>query len=1430
MTLRIGDVELLSVSLEGSLFTRDLVRRVRDADPELAGTRAEDYHLAAGERLGDAASRHWTYLLGAYRTFRARLAAEERSVTAGGATGPGATGPGVTGPGVTGPGTTGTTLTRELWLQVLLGELGYGRVAHVRHLGEDDAISHEWRHVPVHLAAWKRDLDQRLGPAKSDRAPQRMMQAFLNRHDDRLWGILSNGRKLRILRESAALVGHSYLEFDLEAIFDGELYSDFEVLFAFAHASRFEAPDRAGAAPNPADCWLERWHTYAAAAGIVAGDKLRDNVVRAMAELGTGFLEANPGLRAMLAAGRQHGGMTPDEFRHELLRLVYQMVFLFVIEDRDVLHPQPPEEKPDETARQRADRKRLTDQIIEGRRRYASYFSTARLRRIASRRRGDQHGDLWRGLVLVLEALGSDGGRPELALPALGGLYFTGGSATGRGRSGGAGADDRETGADDRDARPDELRRLELPNRRLLAAVKLLSHVTDDRGRRQRVDFAHLGGAELGSVYESLLELVPDPDLPARRFRLADAPGNERKTTGSYFTPNALIDSLLRSALDPVIDRYAASGVPADLLRITVVDPACGSGHFLAAAAHRIARRYAIMDRGDDEPSRAEIVKILPEVVARCVYGVDINPLAVEITKFSLWLASVEPNRPLAYLDHHIKVGNALLGVTPTLLDGGIPDAAFKAFGDDDASRVRALLADNQGAVFLEARKSADISHFANLRGRQELREIIDLRALSLSDVREQARRYEALEAMPERRLHLLAANAWCAAFVWPKPEGGPPAITNQLLYPLMAGSKELSPELAKLLDDITDRYRFFHWHLEFPDVFRTDDDPDAPDANPGTGWRGGFSCVLGNPPWERVKLQEKEFFAHRDEKIAKAPNKAARQRLIDALKESEFASDRALYADFQDHLRESAGWSQLLRDSGRYPLTGRGDVNTYAVFAETARTILGPHGRAGLVLPTGIATDATTAPFFQDVVEKESLAGLVEFENEEFLLSRAVHHSFRFCLLTLAGRQVGVDRVPFAFGSRRMVDVADRAFTMTPAEIRLLNPNTRTVSIFRSPRDSRITLDIYRRVPVLWQDAPPSNPWRVSFKAMLHMANDSKYFHTRKDLEKAGWHLVGNVFTRGPGEDAEYMLPLIEAKMVHHFDHRLGTYEGQTQAQANMGTLPRTTPKQHADPNFVTLPRYWVAEEKVEKKIGERWNRGWLLGWRDIARASDERTLISGAIPRYAVGDKFLLALPSERGALLQANFSMFVLDYCARQKFAGTSFKYFLMKQLPVLPPERYDEPVGWLAGEASARWIEARVLELTYTAWDMRPFAEDLGDAGPPFVWDEERRFELRAELDAAYFHLYGVDRDDVGYILDSFRAFRNNDPERFERTKARILAIYDAMAAAEADGLAYASPLAPPAGLARRHSATPGHPRRLRRAQGTEPAPGDQYAIW
>jgi hypothetical protein len=1205
----------------------------------------------------------------------------------------------------------------------------------------------------MHLLPWEFDLDIRAGrgAGPAGAPPQAMIQQLLNQTDQHLWALLSNGHHLRLLRDSTSLVGSAYLEFNLESIFEDELFPDFVLLFRIAHATRLQVRDQE---TGPASCLLEQWRKYGAEQGERALNRLRLGVEAAIEILGTGLLDHPANARLREAIGQQ---WSLTDFKRALFRLIYRILFWMVIEDRNALFDP------------------AADDAIRDR--YATYFSSRRLRRLAVARCHSRHGDLWHGVRLIFTVLGSEEGSSALGLPGLGGIF-------------------------EHAALDEPLHLAQLTNTALLKAVEALSILAPQRGRRQPVDFRHLGADELGGLYDALLELQPRWDPAARHFHLERLAGSERKMTGSYYTPPSLVEKLLDTTLDPLLDEACA--LPTEIERInairsiTVCDPACGSGHFLIAAARRIAKRLAAEETGELDPSLDAMRTALRTVASRSVHGVDVDPMAVELTKLGLWMEAIEPGKPLGFLDQNIRIGNSLLGITPKLFNDGIPDAAFVAF-EGDNKKVATALRKQNAAERLGARPfdGLEPDHFSLA---EEARAIAHLAPCeSLADVHVQAKRAAALDERFQHRR--LLADAWCTAFVGPKTERTRPyAITTSMMERLACRDQGALVDAARqTIQTMGRQYRFFHWHIEFPHIF---ENPNA-ELDPATGWRGGFSCVLGNPPWERVKLQEQEFFAARDTRIANAPNAAVRKQLIADLSIGKEPAQRSLYDSFCLASREADGVSHLLRSSGRYPLTGRGDINTYSVFAETGRALLDPCGALGMIVPTGIATDATTQDFFKDLALRKTLVALYDFENEEKIFP-AVTNKFRFALLAVGGARRHSERVSLVFRVRQATQISTRAYSLTPEEITLLNPNTGTCPVFYSRRDAEIAIATYRRIPVLWRDgATDGNPWSLSFLRMFDMANDSELFSTEEQLLAQGWTLLGNAFLKG----TERMLPLYEGKMTSHFDHRFSTYAGATQEQLNKGTLPRLDDAAHQAPATLSTPRYWISEKVVEARLGSQWDREWFLGWRDIAVSVNERTLVASIIPRVAAGHTYPIAMtaePASHATGLLANLSAFCLDYIVRQKTSSSHMTYTYLKQIPVLPPATYADVAAWDGEKVLLSWIAPRTLELCYTAHDLAGFANDLGDHGPPFRWDPVRREMMRAELDAAYFHLYGINRDDVAYIMDTFKVVREKDEKSHGeyRTKRLILERYDALADATRTGRPYRSPLDPP-GRGRRH---------------------------
>ena len=475
----------------------------------------------------------------------------------------------------------------------------------------------------------------------------------------------------------------------------------------------------------------------------------------------------------------------------------------------------------------------------------------------------------------------------------------------------------------------------------------------------------------------------------------------------------------------------------------------------------------------------------------------------------------------------------------------------------------------------------------------------------TLAQARARADAWRRLEEDPELAQRKLAADAWCAAFVQPKSPYHGQGITHDTIQLIVENPGSVPTAALATVREMAEQYRFFHWHLEFPGIF-TVPDSGVSETESTTGWQGGFTCVVGNPPWERVKIQDREFFASAGRNdIANAKTAAIRTKMIKALEGEDPA---ALHEMYRSALRTSDGTIHFLLHSGRYPLTGRGDVNTYSVFAETFRMVIAPAGTAGIITPSGLATDATTAPYFANTIARRRLLAFYDFENEAKIFA-GVHNQLRFAVTAIAGTERNAQRTRFAFNTRYLADVPQRRFELTPEEVLALNPNTGTLPVFRTRVDADITLGVYRRHPILIRDgATGSNPWRLSFVRLFDMANDSDSSNSQRTRLRVfdGWSYEG---------ESEY-LPLYEAKMLAHFDHRFSTYKDATQKQLNKGTLPRLSNEQHDDPNVEPLARYWIARPKVANALEGKWEQDWLLGWRDITKADQMRTFIRPCCP----------------------------------------------------------------------------------------------------------------------------------------------------------------------------------------------------------------------
>lgn len=1192
-------------------------------------------------------------------------------------------------------------------------------------------------------------LDRRSATLSEDRprSPAFALQDWLNEHDDALWGLATNGAVLRLMRDNASLTRPAYIEADLRQIFVNEDAASFAALWLLVHRTRF------GVSGRPAsDCALEKWREAGAREGEAVRDRLASQVEAALRVLGSGFLEANPELAARLHSGE----IKLTDWFNELLRLVYRLIFLMVAEDRNLLHPEAA--KP------------------EARKLYLEGYSLSALRAQCVRAASwDKHHDRFEAIKIVFQALAR--GQSALGLPALGGLFAV-------------------------DMLP-HLETARLRNRAFMEALYRLSWLPEKTGLVP-VNWRAMETEELGSVYESLLELQPQLDADGRTLAFAgeaaEQKGNQRKTTGSYYTPDSLVQALLDTALDPVLDKTEAEAIDpaAALLKLTVIDPACGSGHFLLAAARRIATRVARI-RAEGTPSLSDFRHALRDVARSCIHGVDRNPMAVELTKVALWIETVDPGLPLGFFETQIRCGDALLGVFDlTVLEDGVPDSAYKPLIGDDKEVAKYFALKNKREKAERDRIAAGLGFN---RAQDLTREFTSLRAMpenTPEDIEAKTSRLRALTGRGANAWQLEAAcDLFIGAFLLPKakegaivgPDGLPRRGAEMVpssgtIWEWLRGVSPYGPMFGSAIDAARGR-RAFHWPLEFPDVMQ----------------RGGFDVVLGNPPWERVKLQEEEFFALRDQNIASAKNAAARKRLIAQLDEA----NPSLAREWKDALRTAATDSHFMRESGRFPLGGVGDVNTYAVFTDLAWQAVHRRGRAGLIIPNGLVVGFTYREFLRQLLSEKSLVSFYGFENEDRIF-KDVHNETKFGLLTISGREFSVDQPWFTAHIRQPSEIRnpEKRYALTIDEIRAINPNTLNLPAFRWTRDARVAAAIHVAAPILISkdgNEVIRNDWRVSLRRMFDMANDSRLFLDHDDI---GPLIVERVGASARLSDGRQVYPLYEGKMFWHFDHRYGTYENQTEKQANKGVLPRVTDDQHADPRYQIQPRYWLDGGLTESVLSEYTDQKWFFTWRDLGPS--ERSLVGTIIPRAAAGHKAPLMIcdhsPTDR-VILSALLSSLVADYGVRQKTNAMTF--FVIEQAAILDRSCLYEKLDWI-GESAAAWITPRAFELYYTNEELSSLADDLDMGGRPFFWNALRRAEIQAEIDALIFHLYRLDRDQSEWILDSFTVLRKYEERDFGefRTKRLVLTAYDAMARAKSSGVPYETPLSPlPADASLRH---------------------------
>ncbi len=1225
---------------------------------------------------------------------------------------------------------------------------------HANRLPEQDRYRHGL--AIVESKRWGRPLDRRSAGDGVEAAPATQMLSYLGRADvmteGRLrWGILTDGAVWRLYWWGARSVAEQFFEVDLAAVLD--LPGRNEGLFALDEAARRH--------------WLRVFALiFRPEAFLPGGPDRRSFHLRAIEEgrlyeaevakdlSGLVFGEAFPKLAGAIAGAAPDAPL--DEVREAALVLLYRLMFMLYAEDRGLL-----------PVRDRG---------------YEHYALRERVREHVGRLKDE--GYVFPGSTLYWSAIDDlcraiDGGDAHIGLPAYNGGLFDAGRAP-------------------------LLGRVRLPDAVMADIVDALSFRRGPDGRRY-INYRELGVQQLGSIYERLVER----ELAREEGEIRVRPNPfMRKDWGSYYTPDDLVGLVIEEAVGPLADarrqafrkavdkRASAAELarldPAEkILELRVCDPAMGSRHFLVnlvdwladrtieamAEAEALSEGYASPLAGRVEEIRETILAnaetegwavdaarlddrhiVRRMVLKRCIYGVDKNPMAVELAKVSLWLHTFTVGAPLSFLDHHLRCGDSLFG-------------AWARTGADRAADYDAPLA-------LHGPIRAAIGATEAMRA---------VEALTDAEIAEVRRSAEAFNEVEEKTAPLNAFLSLIHAFDWRdiRSKEDKAALRSffdgQFGDPVDVALGETKPSngrpeaerFAELLAEaraLICEERFFNWQAAFPGVWTGLESAER---------RGGFDAVIGNPPWDRMKLQQVEWFAARRPEIAHAPRAADRRRMIAAL---ERAGD-PLAADYARASERAAAATRTARKGGDYPLLSGGDINLYSLFVERAMALAKQEGLVGLVVPSGIASDKTAARFFKGVATQGRLQALYDFENRRTRHKAPpffpdVDSRFKFCVFVASpSRLPGAAHCAFFLQDVSEIEDPNRCFPLGAEDFTRVNPNTGTAPIFRSRRDADLTTAIYSRLPVLVDRSSdtPVKAWPVQHVRMFDTDQASHLFRTRSELEEreGAWPIGSNRFDSPIGE----WVPLYEGKMVQAFDYRAAS------VVVNPANLHRpaqpipATKGQHNNPSWLPDPQFWVPASECGWTPGANWT----LGFKRITATTNARTLISSLLPTVGFNDLLPILKPDtceRREWLLMANLNAVIFDFVTRQKVQANHINLFILEQLPVVPPERYEEVR--FGPKTAGEIVREAVLELTYTAHDMAPFARDMGhvdeagDVLPPFRWDEDRRLRLRAKLDALFFHLYGITgRDDIRYIYSTFPIVEREEEKAWGRYRSRDL---------------------------------------------------------
>ena len=1242
-----------------------------------------------------------------------------------------------------------------------------------------NAQAQEWRRYEhgaavVESKRWARPLDRSVSREDAV-APSTQMLRYLRRIGDNSehglrWGILTNGTRWRLYWAGARSVSEEFFEVDLAGALALDTQAELGVDDAARdHALRVFAAifSRTAFAKTGADG--RSFHERARAEAAFYEERVAKSLSKLV------FEDIFPALTAAVAGASPE---TPlEEVRDASLVLLYRLLFLLYAEDRDLL-PVNSEGYDDYALRPK--RLEVGDRMGRG-----DAFSTS-----ASQ--------IWNRIADLSRIV--DRGDASIGIPPYNGGLFDPGKTP-------------------------LLDQIRLPDSVLAPVIDKLSFERQDSVRRY-INYRDLTVQQLGSIYERLLEhevVREDGAIAVRPNAFA------RKNSGSYYTADELVTLILEKTLEPLfedanagfaaaIDRIkrgdAEDYIRAELgdadaaqaiLRLRVCDPAMGSGHFLVslvdlmadkvleamaeatAGAEQAGHDYAspLADRiGEirrtilknarvegwtiDEAQLDDRHIVRRMVLKRCVYGVDKNPMAVELAKVALWLHTFTVGAPLSFIDHHLRCGDSLFGLW-------VRDAI------DKAAKLGGEL------LWNEALRNAQ-------RSAEAMKTIEALTDAEIAEAHRSAAMWEDVELMTgelDGFVSFMHALDWlnlgkdekALVRLWLDGRFGDP-------IPIARGRKE--PEGGKARADEVEAFaeiwrdarqlieeeRFLNWQIAFPGVWQNWESTER---------KGGFDAIVGNPPWDRSKLQQVEWFAVRRPEIAAQARASDRKQMVEALVASgdpladEFKRAEKRATDSLRMARFASGKATKDQETGKripppsdhYPLLSSGDINLYSLFVERSHALAKKDGLIGLLIPIGVGADKNSASYISGITENQQLKAFIAFENKRRWLFKDVHAEDQPTILIATNEGRRSPNFRYAVKLHALPnEQSDSTVIMDAATLLAVNPNTGTMPIFRSSEDARIVSAAYARVPVFVRKSGQGerSDWSAKYLTMFHMTSASKQFRNKSELEndESAWPIGGQRYQSAAGT----WLPLYEGKSIQIYNHRFASIVTPDGSVSGQGQSIYASLDDLLSPDFVPTPRYWVNSGNVDAI-----RHGYAIGFNDVCNTNNERSLIAAIVPKVGAGNTLPLLdeLSASDSSLLIGNLNSIPCDYFARNKIQSRHLNKYILEQLPIVPPTEYTRTFG---SKTAAEIVREAVLELTYTAHDMATFARDLdyvdanGEVLPPFRWDEERRFKLRAKLDALYFILYGVwdeanpakSRDDIHHIYSTFPTIEREERAR------------------------------------------------------------------